>query len=70
MPIDNTTKLKRLMKKNGWSIEDLCKMLPVNGKPRSFHTVNAWLTPSRIRRIIPDDCLTVLELTVKLKKFE
>lgn len=68
MPMNkNTAELKRMMKANNWSVEDVCKMLPINGKPRSYHTVYAWITGSQ-PRVVTDDCLSVLRLTVKLQK--
>lgn len=64
---EKTAELKRLMVKHNWAIEDVAALLPINGKPRSHHTVYGWVTESQ-SQTVPEDCLVILALQIKLAK--
>ena len=59
------TELRQLMDKHGWTVDDVCQLLSIDGQPRRRHTVASWLQGSQ-RAVIPDDCLEILRLRIKL----
>lgn len=64
---DKTTELLQLMAKHHWSIEEVAAMLPIDGQPRKYLTVYAWTKNSQ-HAMIPEDCLEILKLRLKLDK--
>jgi len=66
---DKTEELRRLMQKQGWTVQDVCALLPIDGNPRSYHTVYGWTMDSQ-PATIPGDCLEILKLRIRLAKCE
>jgi len=64
-----TEELRRLMAKHGWTVENIMAMLPIEGQPRKYLTVYAWLNDSQ-HATVPEDCLEILRLQIKLAKCE